>query len=476
MFFFSDRSAIFRSCLLSLMFAMTGGSLLAQSAPAHYEATDASLDAHPVPQWYRDAKLGIFIHWGLYSVPGWAPVDDAVYDFNDPEWFRRNPYAEWYLNTLRVEGSPTAAYHHAHFGNKDYYDFATDFNREAKKWQPDQWADLFADAGAQYAVLTTKHHDGFALWPTQVGNPKLAGERAHATRDLVGDLNAALRRKNIRFGVYYSGGFDWTFKDGPFRNQKEAAAGTPDSDDYARYVDAQYRELIARYHPSILWNDIRYPAKGHANEIFAEFYNSNPDGVVNDRWSPFWHGDLATPEYQVLSQISPRKWEECRGLADSFGYNRAEGPVQTLTAEALVHLLVDIVSKNGNLLLDVGPEADGTIPPLQAERLHQLGSWLKQNGEAIYGTQPWTHAEGRTEDGTDVRFTRKGNAVYAILLSTPRERRITLPKMELAAVRQVTLVGSADATQASLEGSYLRVTLPARLPGAYAYVLKIETQ
>ena len=472
----SHQSAVLRTCLAVVISAISCSGLIAQSAPAQYEPTEASLNTHPVPQWYKDAKLGIFIHWGLYSVPGWAPVDDAVYDFGDPEWFRRNPYAEWYLNTLRIEGSPTAAYHKAHYGNKDYYDFATDFNRETKKWQPAQWAELFADAGARYAVLTTKHHDGFALWPTEVPNPKLSGERAHATRDLVGELNTALAKKSIRFGVYYSGGFDWTFKDGPFRTDKESAAGTPDGEDYARYADAQYRELIARYHPSILWNDIRYPAKGHANQIFAEFYNSNPDGVINDRWSPFWHGDLTTPEYQVLSQISPKKWEECRGLADSFGYNRAEGAVQTLTAEALVHLLIDIVSKNGNLLLDVGPEADGTIPPLQAERLRQLGGWLHENGEAIYGTVPWTRAEGRTEDGTDVRFTRQGDVVYAILLSSPRERRITLPKMDLPGLRQVTVIGSNEPTNAVLDHQYLRATLPAKLPGNYAYVLKIETK
>ena len=447
-----------------------------QTPQKQYQPTEASLNTHPVPQWYRDAKLGIFIHWGLYSVPGWAPVQDAVYDFDDPEWFRLNPYAEWYLNTLRVPGSPTAAYHREHFGSRDYYSFAADFNRETKKWKPDEWAALFADAGARYAVLTTKHHDGFALWPTAVANPKLTGERAHATRDLVGDLEHALQSKQIRFGVYYSGGFDWTFKDGPFLTQKDSDAGTPDSEAYARYVDAQYRELIARYHPDILWNDIRYPAKGSANQIFAEFYNGNPAGVVNDRWSPFWHGDLTTPEYQVLSQISPKKWEECRGLADSFGYNRAEGAVQTLTAEALVHLLVDIVSKNGNLLLDVGPEADGTIPPLQAERLHQLGAWLRQNGEAIYGTEPWTRAEGRTEDGTDVRFTRKGSVVYAVLLSTPRQRRITLPKMQNLSMANVSVLGSSEPTDARLDGSYLRVTLPEKLPGQFAYVLRIQTK
>jgi len=442
--------------------------------PARYEATLESLNAHPLPKWFDDAKLGIFVHWGLYSVPGWATVEDAVYDFDDPEWASNNPYAEWYRNTMQVPGSHTAAYHKAHYGSADYYDFADTFNREITKWNPDAWATLFADAGAKYVVLTTKHHEGFTLWPSSVPNPTLRGSHAHAKRDIVGDLGHALEQKNIRYGLYYSGGFDWSFLNGPFISSIERDASRVQTQAYADYVDAQYRELIERYHPAILWNDIAYPAKGHAYQLFAEFYNRIPDGVVNDRWSPFEHSDLTTPEYKSLSKISAKKWEECRGLGDSFGYNRAEGVQQTLTAGQLIHLLVDVVSKNGNLLLDVGPEADGSIPPLQVERLHQLGAWLKVNGEAIYGSKPWSRAEGRTEDGTDVRFTSKGTVLYATLLGKPRELRITLPAMPVEKVKGISLLGNRDTLAFEQDGTFLRVRLPADLPDSSAYVLKIE--
>src|SRR5262249_8374486 len=148
------------------------------------------------------------------------------------------------------------------------------------------------------------------------------------------------------------------------------------------YVDAHFRELMARYHPAVLWNDIDYPKSGHPLEIMAEYYNAVPDGVVDDRFG-VKHSDFTSPEYQTLDKISAAKWEECRGLGRSFGSNRAGGEAETIAPDQLVFLLVDIVSKNGNLLLDVGPEADGTIPAVQLSRLKALGSWLKTNGEAI---------------------------------------------------------------------------------------------
>ena len=177
------------------------------------------------------------------------------------------------------------------------------------------------------------------------------------------------------------------------------------------------RELIERYHPALLWNDIDYPKSGHPLEIMAEYYNTVPDGVIDDRFG-VKHSDFKSPEYQTLDHISPTKWEECRGLGRSFGYNRAEGEAETIAPDELIHLLVDIVSKNGNLLLDVGPEADGTIPPVQMSRLQALGAWLQQNGEAIYGTKPWKRAVGETAEGIPVRFTQKDSAVYATLLGS----------------------------------------------------------
>jgi alpha-L-fucosidase len=252
----------------------------------------------------------------------------------------------------------------------------------------------------------------------------------------------------------------------------------PQSEAYGKYVDAQYRELIERYHPSVLWNDIDYPKSGHPLAIEAEFYNAVPDGVVDDRFG-IKHTDYTSPEYATLKTINPKKWEECRGLGQSFGYNRAEGEAQTIAPDKLIALLVDIVSKNGNLLLDVGPEADGTIPPVQMERLKALGAWLAQNGEAIYGTHPWSRAEGKatdgkTGDGIDVRFTRRGATLYATLLGEPKGASLTLAGVQAKAGAQVRLLGANAPLAWSQSGDDLKVTMPAALPGKYAYVLAID--
>jgi alpha-L-fucosidase len=448
-------------------------SFLEAQTPSHYEPVLESLNRHPLPEWYADAKLGIFIHWGLYSVPGWAPLVHPEHDFGSQDYILNNPYAEWYLNTMRLNGSPTQAYHREHYGaSYDYYNFATTFNKETQKWNPDTWAKVFHDAGAKYVVLTTKHHDGFTLWPSSISNPTLLADRQHATRDLVGELTTAVRKEGLRMGLYYSGGYDWTFVPGPIRNREDHQKVKPQSEAYGNYVDAQMRELIQRYHPAVLWNDIDYPKSGHPLEIMAEYYNTVPGGVIDDRFG-VKHSDFKSPEYQTLDKISPTKWEECRGLGRSFGYNRAEGEAETIPPDELIYLLVDIVSKNGNLLLDVGPEADGTIPPVQMERLQALGPWLKQNGDAIYGTHPWKRAEGETAEGMRVRFTQKDSAVYATFLGKPKATAVTLKALSPKAGSQIFLLGSVEPLTWSQEGSDIRIHLPAKLPGKYAYVLKI---
>ena len=441
-------------------------------APVRYEPTLESLDQHPLPAWYADAKLGIFIHWGLYSVPGWAPLSHPEHDFGNVDYIKNNPYAEWYLNVMRIDGSPTQAYHREHYGaNFDYYNFAVTFDKEIQKWNPDAMAKIFEDAGARYVVLTSKHHDGFTLWPSSTPNPTLPADRQHATRDLVGELAAAVRKDGMRMGLYYSGGYDWTFVPGPIRVKEDYQRVKPQSAAYGKYVDAQMSELITRYHPALLWNDIDYPKSGHPLEIMAEYYNTVPDGVIDDRFG-VKHSDFKSPEYQTLNKISPAKWEECRGLGRSFGYNRAEGEAETIAPDELIYLLVDIVSKNGNLLLDVGPEADGTIPPVQMERLQALGAWLKQNGEAIYGTHPWKRAEGESTEGIRVRFTQTGSAVYATLMGQPKTSSVTLKSVAPKAGTQIFLLGSAEPLQWSQQGADVRISLPGSLPGQYAYVLK----
>src|SRR2546425_10343841 len=159
----------------------------------HYDATWESIRTHTVPEWYNDAKLGIFIHWGLYSVPAWAPPTGELGKVDWNKWFIENPYAEWYLNTLRIVDSPTYKHHIATYGsNFDYYRFAGDFNKGLEKWQPERWASLFKKTGARYVVLTTKHHDGFRLWPSAIQNPHANGRDLSAKRDIVGDLASAV--------------------------------------------------------------------------------------------------------------------------------------------------------------------------------------------------------------------------------------------------------------------------------------------
>src|SRR6202047_5189428 len=167
-------SAKFSRSILVLVLCVLPSAARAQT-PAHYEPTLDSLNRHPLPQWYGDAKLGIFVHWGLYSVPGWAPLVHPEHDFTSPDYITHNPYAEWSLNSMRLDGSPTQAYHRRHYGaDYNYYNFAATFNRQTQKWNPDSWAEVFRRAGAKYVVLTTKHHDGFTLWPSSVPNPALA--------------------------------------------------------------------------------------------------------------------------------------------------------------------------------------------------------------------------------------------------------------------------------------------------------------
>jgi alpha-L-fucosidase len=463
-----------RKLVIGVLFlGMSLGAVNAQ-APQKYEATIESLDKHPLPEWYAGAKLGIFIHWGLYSVPGWAPVNHPDHDFSSNDYIKYDPYAEWYLNTMRVPGSPTGQYHREHFGDKGYYEFAPEFNRESKKWNPDAMAEAFKMAGARYVVLTSKHHEGFTLWPSKTPNPNpsLKPAQLHAERDIVGELTKAVDKQGMKMGLYYSGGYDWTFNAGPITVNKDYDSVKPQSQAYGDYAYAQIHELIEKYHPMLLWNDIDWPKTGRALEVQADYYNAIPDGVIDDRFG-VKHADFTSPEYEKKDKIVEKKWEECRGLGRSFGYNRAEGEKETIAPGELIALLVDIVSKNGNLLLDVGPEADGTIPPVQMSRLKELGAWLKQNGEAIYDTTPWTQAEGKSAEGDDVRFTRKGDDLYVTVLGKPKGSTLTLTDVPAKQEIAVTELGGAGSLSASGDGGGVKVSLPAQLKGEYAYSFKL---
>lgn len=359
-------------------------------------------------------------------------------------------------------------------------DFAPQFNEALQAWDPAAMAGLFADAGARYVVLTTKHHDGFTLWPSEIENPNLPEGRRSTERDVVGELTSAVKAAQMRMGFYYSGGLDWSFNPEPIDTVEEVYGTIIQTQEFADYADAHWRELIARYDPAILWNDIGYPEQADLARIVADFYNSRSDGLINNRFeigkegAPRRHHDFTTPEYAKMDEITDYKWETCRGLGFSFGYNQVETAEHTIGEAELIHLLADIVSKNGNLLLNAGPMPDGTIPELQASRLRALGMWLRKNGEAIFGTRPWKRATGETSGGIPVRFTSKEDSVYAILLGQPTSSSITLDLGTDGGQAAVTVVGEDRALESTLADGKLTVTLPEPLPEAHAHALRIK--
>jgi alpha-L-fucosidase len=453
-----------------------------------YEPTLASLRRHPLPDWYQHAKLGIFVHWGLYSVPGWAATRQEPYrtiaEVGFDRYFRENPYAEWYLNTMKFADGPTRAYHDRTYGAHFVYeDFQAVFERATQQWVADDWAELFCKAGAGYVVLTAKHVDGYLLWPSRVGNLGRPGYQS--TRDLVGEFAAAMRARGLHAGLYYSGGMDWLLNPERIDAPEKIYSTILDGPQYVAYADTHWRELIDRYQPSVLWGDIMYPLGANPLELFAYYYNRVPEGVINDRFAtrftpprgpglqpPGIHYDFLTPEYTSFDEIQAEKWETCRGISNSFGYNRTDDATSYLSAATVIRMLVDIVSKNGNLLLNVGPRADGSIHQLQRECLRGLGAWLEVNGEAIRGTRPWSCAESTTACGVPVRFTRNDRMLYALLLDTPRDVEVRIHGMRATADSEVHLLGHAERLTWRQSGEDLIARLPAPLPDQPAHALR----
>lgn len=405
------------------------------------DATPAS--AYPdltVPDWYRDAKLGVFVHWGLYSVPAWADVLDRD-GITAENAYARHQYAEWYANTVRIEGSPTRARHLETYGpGHTYEDFAED-------WHPDPAAPaaiaaLARRAGARYLVPTTKHHDGFCLWDT--GTTPFNAARRGPGLDLVDAFARAARAEGLRLGLYFSGALDWHVSDlPPITSDEELFSLRRDDPVFAAYAAGQLRELIARFRPELLWNDIDWPdaGKGEGPDSLVQLLRDHadlvPGAVVDDRWGVPAHGVL-TREYQHVDAVQDEVFEATRGLGLSFGHNAEESPEHALDGPALIRLLVDVVSKNGNLLINVGPRADGSVPDLQAHPLEALGAWLDVHGAAVFGTRPWFHAAVRVPPA-GVRFTIGDGLLHALLLD-PAAGPVELDEEVSAALRERAVV------------------------------------
>jgi alpha-L-fucosidase len=446
------------------------------------------MDPRPLPAWFDDAKFGIFIHWTAAAVPAFAPVTESLFDQASgsggwEEAFKRNPYVEWYQNSLAIDGSPAQEHHRAVYGDLPYDAFVEQFLTGHDGWQPEVWADLFAAAGAKYVVLVTKHHDGVLLWPSDVPNPHKPSWQSR--RDIVGELAAAVRSRGMRFGTYYSGGLDWTFGGLPITDFRTMLKAIPQTEEYLAYADAHWRELIARYEPCVLWNDIGYPMDADLDALFADYFEAVPDGVVNNRFDVMGaaqgrvHADFVTPEYSTEADPSGRKWESCRGIGPSFGFNRMESAGDYLSTDDLVRMVVDVTAHGGNLLLNVGPTGAGEIPWLQAERLLALGWWLRVNGDAIYGTRPGVPSDGTTGDGVDVRYTvgAGDGASYAVVLGPVQGSEVDLADFTVSDGATVTLLGHGAPLRwepLAAGGPGVRVHLPEAPAPTPAFVLRAQ--
>jgi alpha-L-fucosidase len=436
----------------------------------------------PLPSWFDDAKLGIFVHWTAAAVPAYAPITDSPFDLAGgsgwEEAMRSSPYVEWYWNSISIEGSPAALHHAAHHGDVPYDTFVEQFLDGHGGWSAGRWADLFEAAGARYVVLVTKHHDGVLLWPSATPNPNKA--RWASDRDIVGELADAARARGLRFGTYYSGGLDWSFGGLPMTDLRSMFGAIPQTPEYVAYVDAHWRELVERYRPDVLWGDIGSPADLDLEALFADYYTAVPDGVVNNRFD--WiaqtaggrHCDFVTPEYSTKGDAH-RKWESTRGIGTSFGFNREESDATYLSPAALIRMFVDVVANGGNLLLNVGPTAEGTVPFAQAERLLALGWWLGTNGDAVYGTRPWPGAAAAgttTGAGQEVRYTEGDDAVFAIVCDTPTTDSVELG-LGLPDGAEVRLLGHEGPLRWESADGGVRVSLPGRPAEGPALALQL---
>ncbi len=445
--------------------------LITQSAFAQkYESNWESINSRPTPEWFEDIKFGIFIHWGVYSVPAWAPANEDIGVYAK--------YSEWYwwrINEDSKAGKMFRDYHNNMYG-KDflYQDFAGDF--KAEHWDPVQWADVFKRSGAKYVMLTSKHHEGFTLWPSaQSWNWNSVDIGPH--RDICGDLSKAVKDAGLQMGFYYSL-YEWY--NPTYRNNLE------------KYVDnhmiPQMKDLVTRYEPDFLWTDGEWDhpsEKWKSTEFLAWLFNESPvkeNICINDRWGKETRGKLGgyfTTEYghvygdvDDINQVA-HPWEECRGIGTSFGYNQVEDLNNYLSSKACIDLLIEKVSGGGNLLLDIGPTADGRIPVIQQQRLLDIGAWLDINGEAIFGTRKWEGAENNKQD--NVYFTKKGTDLYVHCTKFP-EKSIEIKGIN--GLSKVSMLGVDGNVKFKKSGKTIKIVVPSLSPvtnpSEHAWVFKIE--
>jgi len=463
-----------------------------------------SLQKYQAPEWYRDAKFGIFIHWGVYSVPAFG--------------------SEWYPRLMYVEGSPEYKHHIVTYGPEDkfgYKEFVPMF--KAEHFDPAAWARLFKKAGAKYVVPVAEHHDGFAMYDSRLSDWTVAKMGPH--RDTAGELAEAVRAEGLHFGVS-SHRVEHNFFLGPGRtipsdvNDPQYAAlygpahtwvmnpsGTPLNNDFT-YVSsawaddwlARSADLVEKYHPDIVYFDWwigQASIRPNLTRFAAFYYNSSLKhgdvvGVINYKdYAMQEHSAVLDLERGQLGDIRPQPWQTDTSVSNkSWGYINND---TFKSPEFIVDQLIDIVSKNGNLLLNIGPRSDGTIPEDVQRVLLDVGAWLDINGEAIYGTRPWRiYGEGPTKVAAgafhdtdtanytveDFRFTTKGDVLYAIGLAWPSNGEAVIHSLRLSTgsepVRSVGLLGSKLTIEFEQRADGLHVRLPVKAISQFAYVLRVN--
>uniref|UniRef100_A0A8B9WQQ9 Alpha-L-fucosidase n=1 Tax=Bos mutus grunniens TaxID=30521 RepID=A0A8B9WQQ9_BOSMU len=406
------------------------------------------LDSRPLPAWFDEAKFGVFVHWGVFSVPAWGS-----------EWFWWHWQGEklpQYESFMKENYPPDFSY--ADFG----------------------WADLFKAAGAKYVVLTTKHHEGYTNWPSPVSwnwNSKDVGPH----RDLVGELGTAIRKRNIRYGLYHSL-LEWFHplylrdKKNGFKTQYFVNAKTM----------PELYDLVNRYKPDLIWSDGEWECPDtywNSTDFLAWLYNDSPvkdEVVVNDRWGQncsCHHGGYYNCKDKFQPETLPdHKWEMCTSIDQrSWGYRRDMEMADITNESTIISELVQTVSLGGNYLLNVGPTKDGLIVPIFQERLLAVGKWLSINGEAIYASKPWRVQSEKNS----VWYTSKGLAVYAILLHWPEYGILSLISPIATSTTKVTMLGIQKDLKWSLNPSgkgllvFLPQLPPTALPTEFAWTIKL---
>ncbi|MHC4119004.1 MAG: alpha-L-fucosidase [Planctomycetota bacterium] len=465
-----------------------------------FEPTWDSLGQYSTPQWNMDDKFGIFIHWGVYAVPAAG--------------------SEWYPRNMYNKESPLFEHHKKTWGDQSqfgYKDFVPKFR--AEKWDPEAWAELFKLSGARYVVPVAEHHDGFAMYDSS--HTRWNSVEMGPKRDICGELARAVRKRGMKFGVstHYAWNWRYYFKDKSFDNVNPDHADlygvnhdakAEASPEFIAHWYARTRELIDKYEPDLLWFDFGfcYPEfEQGRKEIAAYYYNKGIEwdkGVVLNykRWTKPAEGvtEVAFPagtgtldlEREKSPHIREFFWQTDTSISrKSWGYIDND---EFKSPDRLVDDLVDIVSKNGCLLLNIGPRADGTIPNGAKEILLEIGRWLRTNGQAIYGTRPWKisgegptgTAEGHLSEGKnkpytaeDIRFTQDGKHLYAIVLDRPRGNEAVITSLRTAedvgakGIKSVSLLGYRTPLAWSIGDRGMVVQLPEEKVGQYAHVLKI---